>query len=89
MFLFYWFTLKKKKAGLFEPNLGKIWTNPNVGLKCNLKNVQLKGKVEVGFKCLITFLTQHLGLSIFYPNLGSNNPVKSVVFSANVFVYTL
>jgi len=27
-------------------------------------------KVEVENK----FLTQHLGLSIFYPNLGSNNP---------------
>jgi len=28
----------------------------------------LKGKVEVGIKCEITFLSQHLGLSIFYPN---------------------
>jgi len=32
-------------------------------------------KVEVGLKFEITFLTQHLDLSIFYPNLGSNNPV--------------
>jgi len=39
----------------------QIWT---------LKNVQLKVKVEVGLKFLITFLTQHLGLSIFYPILG-------------------
>jgi len=38
-----------------------------------LKNVQLKVKVEIGFKFEITFLTQHLGLSIFYPHLGSNN----------------
>jgi len=30
-------------------------------------------KVEVGLKFEITFLTQHLGLSIFDPNLGSNN----------------
>jgi len=39
-----------------------------------LKNEQLKVKVEVGLKFEITFLTQHLSLSIFYPNLGSNNP---------------
>jgi len=31
-------------------------------------------KVEVGLRFEITFLTQYLGLSIFYPNLGSNNP---------------
>jgi len=30
-----------------------------------LKNVQLKVKVEVGLKFEITFLTQHLGLSKF------------------------
>jgi len=35
-----------------------------------LKNLQLKSKVEVGFKFEMTFLTQHLGLSIFYPTLG-------------------
>jgi len=34
------------------------------------KNVQLKVKVEVGLKVEITCLTQHLGLSIFDPNLG-------------------
>jgi len=56
--------------GCFNPILGRIWTNPNVGLKTQLKNVQLKVKVEVGFKFEIIFLTQHLGLSIFYPNLG-------------------
>jgi len=39
-----------------------------------LVNVLLKGKVEVELKFEITFLTQHLGLSIFYPNLGPNNP---------------
>jgi len=58
----------------FNPNLGQTWTNPNVGLKMQLKIVQLKVKVEVRLKFEITFLTQHLGLSIFYPNLGSNNP---------------
>jgi len=47
-------------VGLFQ-----IWTNPNVGLKMQKKNVQLKVKVEVGLKYEITFLTQHLGLSIF------------------------
>jgi len=60
---------------IFDPNLGKnklvqIWTNPNVGLNRSLKNSQLKVKVEVGSKFEITFLTQHLGLSIFDPNLG-------------------
>jgi len=44
--------------------LGQIWANPNVGLK----NLQLEVKVEVGLK-----LKLH-GLSIFYPNLDSNNP---------------
>jgi len=34
----------------------------------------MKVKVEVGLKFEMTLLTQHLGLSIFYPNLGSNNP---------------
>jgi len=64
----------KKKCCCLNPNLAKIWTNPNVGLKMQLKNVELKVKVEVGLKFEITFLTQHLGLSIFYPNLVSNNP---------------
>jgi len=56
--------------GCFNPNLGKIWTNPNVGLKMSLKKIQLKVKVEVGLTLKMTFLTQHLGLSIFDPNLG-------------------
>jgi len=54
--------------GCFNPNLVHIWTNPNVGLKMSFKNIQLKVKVEV------TFLTQHLDLSVFDPNLGWNNP---------------
>jgi len=37
-------------------------------------------KVEVGLKLDITFLTQYLGLSIFYSNLGSNNPALLRVF---------
>jgi len=47
----------------------KFWVNNLI-----LKNVQLKVKVEVGLKFEMTFFTQHLGLSIFDPNLGSNNP---------------
>jgi len=47
--------------GCCNPNLGQMWTNPNVGLD-SLKNLQL-GWVEIlHFK--------HLGLSIFDPNLG-------------------
>jgi len=34
----------------------------------------LNVKIEVGLKFETQFLTQHLGLSIFDPNLGSNNP---------------
>jgi len=64
----YIYTLKM--LGCFNPDLGQRWINPNVGLKMQLKNLQLKVKVEVGLKFEITFLTQHLGLSIFYPNLG-------------------
>jgi len=54
----------------------------------------LKVKVEVGLKFEITFLTQYLSLSIFYPNLGSNNPAlfrvykrsgQSVVFERTQF----
>jgi len=30
--------------------------------------------VKVGIKFEITFLTQHLGMSIFDPNFGWNNP---------------
>jgi len=37
-------------------------------------------KVEVGLKFEITFLTQHLDLSIFYPNFGSNNPALLRVY---------
>jgi len=47
--------------GCFNPNFGKIWTNPNVGLKMEFKK---KSELKV------TFLTQHLGLSIFDPKLG-------------------
>jgi len=36
--------------GYFNPNLGQIWTNPNVGLKNVIQKLQLKVKVEVGLK---------------------------------------
>jgi len=58
------------KQPSISKNLGQIWTNPSVGLKLQLKNVQLNVKVEVGLKFKKKFLTQHLGLSIFDPNLG-------------------
>jgi len=41
--------------GCFNPNLGQVWTNPNVGLKMSFKNLN----PTVHF--LITFLIQHLG----------------------------
>jgi len=36
--------------GCFNPNLGQIWKNPIVGLKCNNKKIMLKVKFEVGLK---------------------------------------
>jgi len=36
-----------RKMGCFNPNLGQIWTNPNVGLKMQLKHLQLKVKAEI------------------------------------------
>jgi len=44
------------------------------------KKLQLKVKVEVGFKFEITFFNQYLGLSIFYQNLCSNNPALFRVY---------
>jgi len=61
--------------GCLKPNLGKMWTNPNVGLKMAfqiLTQLRLPLSTTIFF---IAFLTQHLGFSIFYPNLGSNNIV--------------
>jgi len=64
--------------GCFKQNLGQIWTNPNVGLKMQLKQCTVESESLRNFE--ITFLTQHLGLSIFYPNLGSNNPALFRVY---------
>jgi len=60
--------LRSKNVGCFNPNLGIIWTNPNVGL-----NIKKKITVESESWNWVKILTQHLGLSIFYPNLGWNN----------------
>jgi len=63
-------------VGCFNPNLGKIWTNPNVGFKMSfqiLTQLQLSLLNYIYF-FIIAFLTQHLGLSIFDPNLGWNKP---------------
>jgi len=37
-----------KNAGLFQPKLGQIWTNPNVGLKMYLKMYSWKWKLKLG-----------------------------------------
>jgi len=47
--------------GWFNPNLGQIWTNTNVGLK--IFSLSLS---TVNF--VVTFLTQHLGLSTYTVN---------------------
>jgi len=49
--------------GCFNPYLGQIWTNPNVGLK---KLIKISNQLQLSLstvKFLITFLNQHLGLS--------------------------
>jgi len=46
-------------------------------------------KVEVGLQFEITFSTQHLGLSIFYPILGSNNPALFRVLLFSLVFYTM
>jgi len=57
----------------------QIWTNPNVGLKMQLTNLKLKVNVEVGL--ILNYISnQHLGLSVFDPNLGSNNPALFRVY---------
>jgi len=67
-------TYTVKKCCCLNLNLAKIWTNPNVGLKMHLKNVELKVKVEVGLKFEITFLTQHLGFVHILPKFGFKQP---------------
>jgi len=42
--------------GYFNPNLVQIWTNPNVGLKMQYKNLQLKVNVEVGLKYIFVHI---------------------------------
>jgi len=60
--------------GCFNPNLGQIWTNPNVGLKMSFKiltQLQLSLSTVI---LLLTFLTQHLGLSTkAYANILSKS----------------
>jgi len=53
----------------FNPNLGQIWTNPNVGLKMQLKKLQFKVKVEVGLKFEIIFGFVHIR-----PKFGFKQP---------------
>jgi len=59
-----------KNAGLFQPKFGSNMDKPKCWVKNVIQKLQLKVKVEVGLKFKIKFLTQHLGLSIFDPNLG-------------------
>jgi len=47
--------------GCLNQNLGKIWTNPNIGLKIL---TQLQRSLSTLF-LLIAFLTQHLVLSMY------------------------
>jgi len=34
----------KKMLGRFKPNLGQIWTNPNAGLKMQLKKCTVESE---------------------------------------------
>jgi len=51
-----------KKVGCLNPNLGQIWTNPNMGLQI-LTQLQL-------LLSTVNFLIAFLGLSIFDPTLA-------------------
>jgi len=68
--------------GCFNPNLGQIWTNPNVSVKNSIKKyrLQLKVKVEVGLQFEITFLTQHLGLPMIWVKTTQHQVTLSVKF---------
>jgi len=50
-----------KNAGLFQPKFGSNMDKP----QCWVKNA-IKKMFQKRFKFEITFLSQHLGLSIFY-----------------------
>jgi len=58
--------------GCFNPNLGQIWTNPNVGLKIEFKVLtQLQLSLST-----VHFSTQNLGLYTL-KMLGCFNPSAS------------
>jgi len=72
--------------GCFYPQLGKIWKNPNVGLKISF-NIWTRLQLSLStVHFLISFLTQHLGLSIFDPNLGWNNPAFFKVYKTSFLI---
>jgi len=79
--------IHSKNPELFQPNLGSNMDKP----KCWVKNAIQKCTVESEswswVKILNDILTQHLGLSIFYPNLGSNNPALFRVYYSEVTCY--
>jgi len=52
--------------------------------KCWVKKLQLKVKVEVG----LHFLTQNLGLSIFYPNIGFKQALCMHIVKSTIFYMT-
>jgi len=54
--------------------------------KCWVENIISNYKPTSTFTFLIAFLTQHLGLSIFYPILGSNNPALFRVWELRTVV---
>jgi len=69
--------------GCFNPNLGQIWTNPNVGLKMFLTEL-----TQLYIFSLI-FLTQHLGLSIFiWPKFRFKQP-SILLYFADFFLHTI
>jgi len=69
-------------AGLFEPKFRSNLDKP----KCWVKNVISNFNPTFTFNCTSfnLILTQHLGLSIFDPNLGWNNPAFFRVYTTVV-----
>jgi len=71
----------------FNQNLGKKWTNPNVGLKMQFKKLQLKVKVEVGEKKINKNFNPTFGVVHIWPKFGFKQP--SIVSSAVVVLWHL
>jgi len=66
--------------GCFNPNLGQIWTNPNVGLKMSTQ-LQLSLSTVI---FLITFLTHHFEFVHILPQIWVETTQHFLEFNKTV-----